>query len=134
MPEILTAKHVTEIFDTCLFQKNEPTHDYILVEGIKAQFGFHPGRIKENTEAITEMLNELPDKFKETSGGGWSFVNACEDKHGNLWTGLQQIMEQLFVIGIAAGRAKWLLPRDMWYSLPGGMPYVVILDKGVEDA
>jgi hypothetical protein len=35
-------------------------------------------------------------------------------------------MEMLFCLGIGMGLAKWLLPKNMWSALPGGMPYVGI--------
>jgi len=55
-----------------------------------------------------------------------SFLNACQDRNGNQWTDLHQRMEQLFVLGQAAGFVSCLLPRDMWAALPGGMPYYVV--------
>ena len=59
----------------------------------------------------------------ESEGQGSSFLNACYDRDGDLWTGDHATMEQLFVLGIAAGMVNCLMPRDMWPVLPGGMPY-----------
>jgi len=58
--------------------------------------------------------------------GGWTFLNACQDKHGRLWTGLHQTVEKLFLLGMATGKAKCLLPREVWPMLPGGLPYFAI--------
>jgi hypothetical protein len=80
-------------------------------------------------EQIKKLLSELPEQFQAEKGGGWSFLAACNDKHGHLWTGMHTTMEKLFMLGIAAGYAKFLLPREFWSSLPGGMPYIAL--KGV---
>jgi hypothetical protein len=72
------------------------------------------------------MLAELPDMFKESGGGGWSFLNACDDRHGNQWTGLHQRMEQLFQLGIGIDKVECQLPREVWPALPGGMPYYIV--------
>lgn len=128
-PNNLSAGRVSEIFKDCMFKEGESTEGYILAEGIKVNFGFHPGRIKKHTDEILLMLKELPSEFMETGGGGWAFLNACNDKHGNQWTSFHEAMNQLFVIGIAAGKAKWQMPKEMWSAFPGGMPYVIVLDK-----
>lgn len=129
--EVLTPDKVKNIFMDCLFQENEivdgkPIVEPIISEGIICIVGFHPERVKNHTEEIINMLNELPAEFHEKTGGGWSFLNACNDKHGNQWTGLHQTMEQLFQLGIAIGKVSCLLPRDQWKSLPGGVPYYQI--------
>ena len=129
----LTSENVENIFVTCLFEDKDDTinalenpNDAIKVEGIMSNVGFHPDRIKEHTDDIVSMLDDLPNEFKADGGGGWSFLNACNDKDGNQWTDLHMRMEQLFMLGMAAGKAKYTLPKEMWNVLPGGMPYVVI--------
>jgi len=129
----LTATKVEEIFFDCFYRPDEvpdglPPEDAILVKGIMATFAFHPRRTESHKDEIAELLNELPDQFKESSGGGWSFLNACTDRHGKHW-GEHQNMEQLFVLGIAVGKAKFQLPKELWSALPGGMPYVVVLTE-----
>lgn len=125
----LSTKRVENVFMDCLFRGGEDTSSHVKAEGITTNVGFHPERLKNHETEIIEMLNELPDEFKETSGGGMSFLNACNDKQGNQWTSFHHTMEQLFQLGIASGKVKLLLPRKMWGVLPGGMPYYVILDK-----
>lgn len=122
----LTSERVTEIFMDCLFREGEDTSEHVPVHGIVTNAGFHPERLESHRREIGQMLCELPLEFQKSGGGGWSFLNACNDKEGNQWTGLQQTMEQLFLLGIAIGQAKFQLPRDMWSALPGGMPYVVV--------
>lgn len=72
------------------------------------------------------MLSELPKEFKKESGGGMSFLNACNTSKGEQWTGEHAKMEQLFALGIASGMVECLLPRELWSSLPGGVPYYVV--------
>ena len=122
----LTSEAVTALTKECLFKEDEPRDGAVEVAGVISKFSFCPERIAEKTAAITELLAELPDEFKQTGGGGWSFLNACLDRDGKQW-GEHRDMEALFCLGIAAGKAKWQLPRDMWDVLPGGMPYVVVL-------
>lgn len=105
----------------------------IVVEGIMNKFGVHKERLEKHRKQIEEWLDELPMEFHQHGGGGWSFLNACNDRNGEQWTGFHQRMEELFVLGIAIGRAKWQMPREMWPMFPGGMPYVVITSKPMEE-
>lgn len=73
------------------------------------------------------MCEQLPESFHESKGGGWSFLNMCEDKGGNQWSGTHKTMEQLLCLGMAMNKMKILLPREVWKIFPGGMPYVAIL-------
>ena len=122
----LNAKHVIAVFMDCLFRNGEDASKHVKAEGIVRNVRFHPGRLESHRAEIVAMLDELPEQFHEKSGGGWSFLNACNDKHDNQWTGLHQTMEQLFQLGIGIGKVKSLMPRGMWSALPGGMPYYVI--------
>jgi len=123
---VLNPEHLQTIFLECLFKDDEDKSNYVKAEGINSTYGFHPERLESHRQDVAEMLAELPDEFKASAGGGWSFLNACMDRHGNQWTGLHQIMEQLFVLGIALGLVEYQLPRELWSSLPGGMPYIVV--------
>lgn len=118
----LTPEAVEDLMRECL-----SPGDGKQVTGISRTFTFDETKIAENADLISELLHELPEEFMMSGGGGWSFLNACNDKHGRQWTGFHAVMEALFCLGIAASKAKWLLPRDMWSVLPGGMPYVGVL-------
>ncbi len=74
------------------------------------------------------MLSELPDDFRASAGRGASFLCTRNDRHGHTWTGFDQVVDQLFVLGIGLGLAAWLPPREMWNELPAGLPYVAFLD------
>jgi hypothetical protein len=75
---------------------------------------------------IRAMLAELPDQYRKSGGGGWSFLNACDDRHGTQWTGFHRTMEHLFMLGLAIGAVTLLMPRELWDALPGGMPYYMV--------
>ena len=124
----LTAKRVEEILIDCLFREGEDQSAAIKVEGIINNFGFNPERIEKYRDEITEMLMELPDEFRQSGGGGMSFLNACVTREGNQW-GEHHSMENLVCLGIAIKRAQWLLSREMWAAFPGGMPYFVFKDE-----
>lgn len=121
----LTPQAVDELMKACLFADGV-SDGAIEVEGVVSKFEFDPKRIASHSAAIGDLLAELPDQFQMPKGGGWTFLNACQDRHGNQWTDEHRTMERLFCLGIAAGKAQWVLPRDMWAALPGGMPYVAV--------
>jgi hypothetical protein len=125
---ILSTAAVEKIFVDCLYKDDEITEGEVpegcvKVEGIEMTVGFHPGRLEEHRDLITMMLAELPEEFKE----GWSFLNACNDRHGNQWTSFHRAMDQLFMLGMAIGKVKCMAPRELWAVLPGGMPYYMTL-------
>jgi hypothetical protein len=121
----LTAQNVSETFMNCLFKEGESTDGCIIAAGVMTKVGFHPERLEEAVPKIEAMVNELPDDFKPDGGGGMSFLNACVDKNGNHWAEHSTI-DQLVCLGIASGKLQYLMPREMWSVLPGGMPYLVV--------
>jgi hypothetical protein len=144
MSEILNGERLEHIVKDCLYREDEldtvsdrPTIDdvpegAIVAEGILNTFAFHPERLHSYQEEIWQMLNELPEAFwipddeHPNGGGGWSFLNACMDRHDEQWTSFHRTMDQLFSLGQALGFVTSALPRDLWSSLPGGMPYYSI--------
>jgi hypothetical protein len=123
----LTAENVHHVFMDCLFDDEEEKKNPVIAEGITVNVGFKPDKIQKNEENIYNMLKQLPDSFQKDSGGGMSFLQACEDKEGNQWTGMHQTMQELFLLGLASGKARYCLPKDLWSALPGGMPYLMVL-------
>lgn len=123
----LTAENVNHIFLECMFEQGESTKNYILGQGVITNVGFHPERLKKNEQNVYEMLAQLPDEFKKSVGGGMSFLNMCNDKDGNQWSDLHATMDQLVTLGISLNKVQFLMPREMWSVLPGGMPYIVVL-------
>lgn len=123
----LDPQQVEATFKDCLFDTvEEAERRGIKIEGIVFDAMFNPAKLEEHRELITQMLMELPDQFRKSAGGGWSFLNACDDRHGNQWTSFHQTMSMLFLLGEGIGMVKSQLPKEMWSALPGGMPYYVI--------
>lgn len=121
---LLTAENVEKMMVACLCEEYDETA--IVVQGIRNTVRFEAARIFDNASDIAMLLNQLPPQFHRQIGGGWSFLNACFRNDGKQWTGFHSSMENLFLLGIAAGYVKEIFPRDMWSALPGGMPYYVI--------
>jgi len=129
---MISSHRIEEIIKDCLYNANEivdgkPVMKPVVADGILRNFGFHPIRLESHREEVRAMLMELPPEFMRSKGGGMTFLNACMTKDGELW-GQHENMEQLFVLGIGLKLATWCLPKDMWSSLPGGMPYVTVND------
>lgn len=129
---IIVPQEVEEMFSDCLYKEEDMKgiedvpKDAVIVEGIFDKFGFHPGRLEKKRAKVIELLKVLPHQFRKNGGGGWSFLNACNQENGVQWTILHQRMEQLFCLGMGLGLVKCQMPREMWDILPGGMPYYVI--------
>ncbi len=119
------AKTINTILKDCLFQDGEDHSNAVIAKGITLNFGFHPKRLESHRSEVITELNDLPTEFHVDGGGGWSFLNMCNDKAGELWTGEHRIMEQLVCLGIALKLVKEQMP-DMRDVLPGGVPYYVV--------
>lgn len=136
----LNDERVREVMLDCMYRDDEhpeagdePPAGAVLVESIMMKAGFHPERLAKNRDTIREMLDELPEAFRPDGGGGMSFLMACEDRHGDLWTGSHRTMDALFALGMAAGFVTYALERKFWKMLPGGMPYMIV-DTRTDDA
>ncbi len=136
----LTVENVDTTFRDCLLPDDDPRikdlehltpkdalPEWLIgVSGLTLNVGFVREKIDAHREDIRSMLAELPSDFHAEDGGGMSFLNMCDDKDGNQWTGLHQNMEQLVLLGLATGFVSFALPRDMWGILSGGMPYICV--------
>ena len=126
-PEAVNKAFIETLYTDSELEGIEGTPEgCIIVEGIMHRYGFHPGRLEEQRDEVRRWLQALPDTFHKDMGGGWSFLNACDQANGVQWTGLHQRMEQLFCLGMGLGLVKSQLPREVWEFLPGRMPYYVI--------
>lgn len=123
----LTSENVQTLFKSCLFDRAEDAIDYVEASGAMMRVGFNPERLKEKRQEIEELLNQLPDEFKKSKGGGWTFLNACYTSSGNLW-GQHENVDQLLCLGLGIDKVNYMMPRKFWCSLPGGMPYFVVND------
>jgi len=122
----LTPDVVFDIADYCTSDLPAAASKAVDIQGIVNEFRFNPSRIEERRDRIAELLSELPDQFHQDTGGGWSFLNACNDRQGRLWTGEHRTMEVLVCLGIACGLVTFTFPRNMWGMLPGRVPYLMV--------
>jgi hypothetical protein len=129
---MINANEVTEAFRDCLYNEDEivdgePIVEPVVGKGVIMDFGFHPERLEQKRQQVVEWLSQLPHQFrKDSEGGGWSFLNFCVTEDGDIWTGEHRTAEQLVALGGGLGLIRFQLPKMLWSSLPGGMPYLVI--------
>lgn len=100
----------------------------VLVQGVMRTFGIDLDKLEKHRQTYKDWIAQLPTEFlseKEGGGGGYSMLNLCVTKDGELWTGMQSTTDLLFVGAAALGLATYLMPREMWRMLPGSMPYMV---------
>jgi hypothetical protein len=121
----LNATTVANIVKDCLFKEDEDQTNKVSVDGILLSFDFHPERLESHRAEVSELLAELPEEFHAGKGGGWSTLNACNDKNGIQW-GEHRDIDFLCSLAIALGLGGWCLSRDFWKLLPGQMPYFVV--------
>jgi len=134
----LSNQNVNEVVCSCLLSEDEMDGgnprsgiEVVPARGIVSAFGFHKARLEERREDVRSMLEQLPDEFRESGGGGWSFLKMFSTKQGEHW-GEHSKMDDLLALGIGLGLMKIQVPRDMWSMFPGGVPYVVYLDRPKE--
>ena len=120
----LTAKNVSRIFAKCVLPANTPCMrgTTIEVEGIQKNFVFNTKCLDAERKHIEDMLKELPEDFKR----GRSFGHMYRTETGVQWTGKMKDMEALMVLGVAIGKLNYPVPKTLWWSLPGGMPYIIL--------
>jgi hypothetical protein len=121
------AERVDAIIDDSLFRAVETAtgvpDDAVIVKGILHDYAFHPQRVAGHRADIAALCDELAPQFHKSHGGGWSFLNLCVDKYGDQW-GDHINCEALLCLAMATQQGGYLMPRDMWSALPGGLPYV----------
>jgi len=106
----------------------EAPKDAVTAQGIMRGFGFHKGRLESHREEVKAILDQMPlNFFSKAQGGGegWSFLQLCMTRDDEQW-GEHPSMEELVCLGIGLNMVQFLLPREMWRGLPGGMPYLMI--------
>lgn len=109
----ISATRIREIMQYSLFSEDE----------------VNLARKKEFKSEIRKYLDLLKDEFKECVGGGYTFLSMCVDKNDRQW-GEQISGDELFTIGNALGLCDFCIKNRLaWRRLPGGVPYIVILDK-----
>lgn len=134
----LTPENVQSILFDCLFTNEEVKDlapgetppDMLTVEGITATFGLNKDRLDKHKEEIKEFLSQIPDEFVQDKGGGMSFLQLPFLKDGTQW-GEHKSAHELMLLGIASKFMNYCAPRELWESLPGGVPYLMINLEGL---
>ena len=141
--ETIGAKRIREIMEYSLFsedeinlaKKKDGTFDAAcvitkMIRGNSLVFCWI--RLKEFKSEIRKYLDLLSDEFKEHVGAGYTFLSMCVDKNNRQWGGHINC-DELFTIGNALGLCDFCIKNRLtWKLLPGGVPYIVILDKPKE--
>lgn len=133
----LKPQTVQALCGFCLFsqsQINEPSNENaIAIIGEGKKMGLCAAKIARIKNVLTTLLFQLPTEYFDLAfkdlkgaGGGFVFVNLCNNYEGNLWTGMQAIMDDLLILGQAAGRVKNLTKSDISDCMPN---YYIILKK-----
>ncbi len=125
---MIDAKEINIIFRACLFKEEEiidgkPPEGFLDIDGVRSHVGFHPDRVQQYKSRIEYFLSEIHPDFSSQEAGGTSFVNLPFDKEGTQW-GEHQNADELLILGLAIDRFEYLMPREIWSALPGGMPYI----------
>lgn len=135
----LTAENAQNVIMSLLLSNEEANHYGVnhdtdisipidgltFVKGVVRNFVFATDRIDASKDDVISMLGQLPDDFMAGKGGGSSMMAMPFDRYGNQW-GEQIDAEVLYVLGAALGLCTMPLPRAMWSTFPGGMPYITV--------
>ncbi len=124
--ELTMAERVQSIVNYCMYDAAEvgdslePPIGAVCVEGILANYAFEPNRLIERTDEIREILDLMPAAFHDETA---SFLGLCQDRDGNCWAE-QDVADLLVTLGLAVRMVRFVLPREMWGSFAGEMPYL----------
>lgn len=135
----LTADNVHETITDCFFKEEELTRnevgDFIQPDG--AVFGegvirnawLKEVKVQEHLQDIKDFLSQLADSFRGTLGD--TFLKMPFRLDGEQW-GEHADAESLLILGEVSQLITLPYPRDKWDTLPGGVPYIMIItDRNV---
>ena len=120
------SQSVEYIFLDCISKNQQSNLDTVYIEGVYLKVKFDIDKLNHYNTDISEILENIHTNFKINIGGGWSFLNFCLDKNSEQWTDLHHIADKLLVLGLATKKISYLLPKEFWKEMPGGLPYIVI--------
>ena len=130
MAKLINPEEVRTVLKECFYNqeelKNGKPENIVIAEGITRKFGFNPIRLEEKRSKVIVWLEALPRQFHKDGGGGWSFLNMCNQADEVRWTDSQQCMEELLCLGLGLGLIRYCMPREFWGIHPGSVPYLVI--------
>lgn len=123
----LTIQKVQEIFNDCLFKKeefkdNKPTKNFTVGEGILQKAVFNTEKLNQHKPEIVEMIDEV-----ENINQGVHCLQMCVRKDGSIWTNYEGDLDCLMMLGLATEvlEVPLNIPRDEWYEFfSTAFPYV----------
>ena len=123
--EILNAETVKQIFTDTLAENNKVCEEEAQeVEGVQLHVFFCRQKLKHYADQIKTMLKQMNHKYKE----GWTFLNFVENGLEFQWTSLHLDADMLLCLGLAHNYIEYCAPRELWSHLPGGVPYIRIIN------
>lgn len=137
----LTAENVVATIKDCFYTAEELAElekisgqrmpaGAVHVDGVLlTKVGFCPERLERHREDVASMLSELPEQFFKGTGDSFSCAHFTRDGQ---WWGEHRNVEALLLMAIGLKLAKFVFPRELWSTLPEGIPYFVVL-KTPED-
>lgn len=128
----LTSKNVRKVLMDCLFESEEEAKkNGTPIQNIMNTLYLNMDKVHEHEDDIVSFLDQLHPTFRESVGGGWSFLKLpFKGEEEEQW-GEHPNADELVALGLASGKLKFLIEnRDMWKMFPGGVPYIVYCDGG----
>jgi hypothetical protein len=118
--QILTADRVNHVFQDCLFKDNEDESMRVLADIGPRTVSFHLDRLNGHRQEIHDMLDQLPDQFMFSKGGGFSILMAGLDKHNEVWSELnQEVVHRLILLAVASEEGEYIPTVEM---IPAPLP------------
>lgn len=124
----IDAGRVEEILIHSLVSENDHVDgkklnddEVIVVNGIINNYAFHKERLLSHKEEVLAFVENLDPELKD----GISFLGLCVDKDGSQW-GEHRSCENLMCLAIGLGLMRYVLPRESWTFLPGGVPLLML--------
>ena len=111
---------VRKAYKKCAYPINKPLKkDAIKIESISGLNYLDRKGLEQLRADVLEMLKELrqtEDSFK--------FHDIGFRHDGSIWAGDGATKEMLLIMSIGLGYGRITLPREMWSTFPGGLPYI----------
>lgn len=118
----LEYDRVNDLFAECAYPIGEkPNGPDIIVDSISGVQFIYRKKFQKHLPEVGKMIDDLPDEFFDLSG---PFSLLATRRDGTMWTGEPMVMEKFLILAMAAGLAKFTLPRSAWKFLPNQLPYI----------
>lgn len=115
--------HLTkQAFSECIFQHGNANDDFIIVEGVFGNFIFNCQHLEEHRNLITSLIAELPCNPQIT----FTICDIRTNRQGFTWTNDLVVCDCLVAMAIGLNLMFYSLPKNMWHSLPRGLPYILL--------